>query len=65
MKQKCPKCKCKQEVNVLKETKSEDAIDKLGHFHLECKSCGWQFNHWAANREVVKKIYGDSYDIYQ
>jgi len=65
MNKKCPKCKNYQDVNVIDFTKSENNIDDLGHFRLECKMCGQHFNYWAADREIVKKIFGDSYEIYQ
>ncbi len=65
MNKKCSYCKNYQEVNILGEKKAEDTIDKLGHLHLECKMCGWQFNVWTADKETVKKVYRDSYDIYQ
>lgn len=65
MTKRCPNCKIKQNVNVLQETKAEESLDNLGHLHLECKVCGWQFNHWTVDRKIVKKIFGDSYSLYQ
>jgi hypothetical protein len=65
VKEKCPRCKNYEEVNVLQETKAEETLDGIGHLHLECKTCGWQFNQWIANKEAIKKVYKDSYDLYK
>jgi hypothetical protein len=65
MTKKCPHCKNYQAVDILQETKAEETLDGLGHLHVICKMCSGQFNVWMADKEAVKKVYGDNYDIYQ
>ena len=65
MTKKCPKCKNYQEVNVIKETKSEELVDGIGYMWLECKVCGYQFNHWNADQKTLKEFFGEYYEIYK
>jgi ribosomal protein L40E len=58
--------KCNSDKIVLRgETKAEDTINGLGHLHLECMKCGNQFNQWVADKEKVKKEFGESYELYK
>lgn len=60
----CPKCHNKNEHKVVNVNDGSDNIDNLGHSHMECVSCGQNWNHWH-DPEKVKKIYGDIYENYK
>ena len=66
MKAECanPNCKSKDMKKVISYNNGSDNIDGLGHFHLQCEQCGWNFNLWEAPLEAVKKAFGNNWKLY-
>lgn len=62
----CPNKKCNVVSThlVIYENDGRDNIDGLGHSHMKCSICGYNWNRWHSY-DKMKAVFGKDHEIYK
>jgi len=61
----CPNCRSTESKDIKSHYDSDDNIDRIECWHLECKSCGRNFSHWKCNTDKLKQIFKSNWEQYK
>ncbi len=59
---KCDRCFNTKDNKILNY--SNNNIDNVGHFHIECKVCGRNLNIWDCNDDKIHEMFGNNWRLY-
>ncbi len=50
--------------NIVLFYSNSDNIDNVGHFHVKCSVCEYEFNVWECDDNKIHEMFGNNWRLY-